>query len=173
MIRLLSEVIDALGICFVLDRHGWSDLHISCSGEIVHFRISGVFSDAVGELAALCQGVLRNEAVTIFLYDEPGGYALSVAPDARQQHTILLSAFELREYNDASELRGDEKQVFSIRVKREQLLGLLMGELWKVRRFMSEPSYQKYRPDGFPNDILRSLNEEWDAEPTIGPSFLK
>ncbi|PDS38976.1 hypothetical protein CO665_06505 [Rhizobium anhuiense] len=173
MTRSPPDVCDALGFCFVLDRHGWSDLLISCNGGIVTCRISDVFSDAASELLKLCRGVLANEAVSITLYDEPGGHALSVIPDAQQQHTMLLMIQELPLCHAVYEFTGDEKTILSIRVKRKQLLGLLIAELWKVDRFLLEPSFQKGRQQGFPGETLQVLNEEWDAHETLGPSFLK
>ncbi|MBY5905728.1 hypothetical protein HFO88_36450 [Rhizobium leguminosarum] len=173
MTRSPPDVCDALGFCFTLDRHGWSDLLISCNGGIVRCHISDVFSDPASELLKLCRGVLANEVVSIALYDEPGGHALSVTPDARQQHTMLLMIQEFPLCHGAYELTGDEKTIISIRVKRKQLLGLLMAELWKVGRFLLEPSFQKDRQQGFPTETLQALNEEWDAHETLGPSFLK
>jgi len=86
---------------------------------------------------------------------------------------MLLMIQEFPLCHGAYELIGDEKTIISIRVKRKQLLGLLMAELWKVGRFLLEPSFQKDRQQGFPTETLQALNEEWDAHETLGPSFLK
>lgn len=169
--RSTSDVCDVLGFCFVLDRHGWSDLLISCEGKVLTCGISDVFSDAPSELLKLCHGVLANEPASAKLYDEPGGHALSVTPDALQQHTMLFVIQELGIHHEKP--GGDEQIIISVRVKRKQLLSLIIAELWKVRCFLREPSFQKARQQSFPREALRALNEQWDTHPTLGPSFLK
>ncbi len=56
------------------------------------------------------------------------------------------------------------------RLKRRRLVGMLLTELWKSHKFLSEPSYQKNRDD-FPHARLAKTNETWNRS-ALGPSFL-
>lgn len=170
MARTPSEIIDELGFSFILGHYGWSDLHINCACEAFSCRISAVFSDDVSELLTLCRGILANASTSILLYDEPGGHRLSITRDEQQQHTMMLSLAAFRVYNPSVE---DETSLVSARIKRKQLLGLVMAELWKAAHFLQEPSFRKSRTKDFPTDTLRELNSAWDADKSLGPSFLK
>ncbi|WP_234823116.1 hypothetical protein [Ensifer adhaerens] len=173
MTRAPSDICDAFGFCLVLERYGWSDLYIAHEGGTLNCRISAVFTDVAEELLKLCRCILDNEAESIALFDEPGGYLVSLTPDAQQQHTMLLVVWELRGDLGVSRITGSETIALSMRVKRKQLLGAIMAELWKADQFLFEPSFQKGRGTDFPRDQLIALNKEWDVHTSLGPSFLK
>jgi hypothetical protein len=167
-----SDICDELGFSFVLHRSGSSDLFVVCGHKTHTCWVSGVFSDAAFELLKLCRGILTNAPTSIALYGEPGGNIISVTADAEQQHTMLFAMRELDPSLPSHEISDEGTVIFSVRVKRKQLLGLFMAELWKVHYFLREPSFQKNR-DKFPGDTLRTLNAEWDSHRSLGPSFLK
>ena len=173
MTRVAPDVCEDLGFSFVLCGHGWNDVHVACGRTSFTCRVSEIFSDTASELAKLCRGILTNTSTSIALYDEPGGHIISVITDEKQQHTMLLVVHELGPCLGAHEITGEETLVCSVRIKRKQLLGLLMAELWKNYHFLQEPSFQKSRGGRVPASALRALNDEWDAHKSLGPSFLK
>lgn len=121
----------------------------------------------------LCRAVLDNQAVYALLLDEPGGHCLYLTPDPEQQHTMLLRLYEMPYHRFSPTDPADARLLLSVRVKRKQLLGMLMAELWKLHAALREPSYQKGRDAGVAEEALFGLNAEWDAHPRLGPSFLK
>jgi hypothetical protein len=163
----VSDICDTLGISFVQDRHGWSDVIIQHAGDVISCRVSGVFSNASLELMKLCRAILENLPEAILLLDEPGGHRLSVAPDLEQQHLIHFNVFRFES------AKNNSTSIFSIQTKRKQLLALFMTELWKLYQFHTEPSFTRGRSPFSEADALVNLNAEWDAHPRLGPSFLK
>ncbi|ESQ86848.1 hypothetical protein ABAC460_21770 [Asticcacaulis sp. AC460] len=172
MTKTPSDICEDIGFSFILRRYGWSDLYIVLADTAVEIGITHVFNDPETELLELCNAVLNNVSTTIALYDEPGRHVISLTSQP-QQHTMLLEILEGGSYGTGDAITGNEKILASARVKRKQLLGLAMAELWKLRFFLRDPSYQKARAGNFPSDRLEALNAEWDVHKTLGPSFLK
>jgi len=168
MTRTQSDICDDIGISFVQGRHGWSDLIIGYKGEVLNCRISRVFTDDLADLVRLAGAVLDNQPETLNLMDEPGGHRLSIRPDIYQHHIVT---FEIGAFNSRGEV--DAAPLMSIRVKRKQLLTLLMTELWKLHFFHQEPAFQSNRPRFNQTEPLRQLNNRWDNDPRLGPSILK
>ncbi|AHG47869.1 hypothetical protein RLEG12_14940 [Rhizobium leguminosarum bv. trifolii CB782] len=168
MEKTISDISDALGLCLVQGRHGWSDLLCFHHGTVTECRVSEAFSDPVFEMIRLCRAILENRHEIVSLHDEPGGSRLSVTPDIQMQHIML---FEVRTFQ--SDETEQKPPVLSVRIKRKQLLALLMTELWKLYRFHKELSFQRDRPQFSSADALLQLNAEWDNHPHLGPSLLK
>lgn len=169
MARTKSDICDEVGISFVQGHHGWSDLIVVApKGRIVNCRISTVFTDDIGCLMSLAEAVLDNQTESVDMMDEPGGHRLSIHPDPSQHHIVT---FEISALNDRDEVDG--APLLSLRIKRKQLLTLLMTELWKLDLFHQEPSFQRLRQSFGSGELLRKLNSRWDADPRIGPSILK
>lgn len=169
MAKTKSDICDELGLSIVQGANGWSDLVIIApKGHIVHCRISAVFTDEIASFISLAQAVLKNLPASVDLMDEPGGHRLSIRPDPEQHHVMT---FELSAFHDPRE--ADAPPILSIRVKRKQVMTLLMAELWKLNAFHQEPSFQRRRQSLEHGEHLRHLNSRWDADPQIGPSILK
>lgn len=173
MTRTPPDTCDTLGLSLVLRGHGWIDIVIACESGPYICTVTEIFRDPVSDLLDLCRGILTNTSTSIFLHDEPGGHLMSVTRNEAQQHTMRFALFDLGGTLYQTEITGNETLLFSIPVKRKQLLGLMMAELWKGHRFMLEPSFQKSRGKVYPHDELKALNREWNAHPSLGPSFLK
>lgn len=150
-----------------IGRHGWSDLIVASKGNLRSFRVSDVFTDFPAALLEICRFAIENSALRIALYDEPGGAVCTLEPDKKQQHTMVLSIFEV----DGTGVETQGKQVFALRIRRQRLVGMLMAELWKAHVSLQQPSYQKGR-SSFPHKQLVALNKAWDLS-ELGPSFLK
>lgn len=150
--------------------HGWSELMFVCQGQISVFRISGVFTDAPTALLDICDAVLTNAATRVALCDEPGGVVVEVTPDTKQQHTVILSVYEIAPPMAGFDAHEAGRLVMATRLKRRRLVGMLLTELWKSHKFLSDSSYQKTRYD-FPHARLAKTNESWNHS-ALGPSFL-
>lgn len=169
MARTKSDICDDDVISFVRKHHGWSDLIVVApNGHIVNCLISTVFTDDIGCLMSLAEAVLDNQTESVDMMDEPGGHRLSIHPDPAQHHIVR---FEISELNSQDEVYG--APLLSLRIKRKQLLTLLMTELWKLDLFYQEPSFQRLRQSFGSGELLRKLNSRWDADPRLGPSILK
>lgn len=154
---------------FVQGRDGWSDLIIVApKGSIVNCRIIGDFTDDIDGLMSLANGLFDNQSQTVDMIDEPGGHRLSIRADLQQHHIVT---FEVSVFNSLGEV--DATSVLSMRVKRKQMLTLLMAELWKVNLFQQEPLFQRPWQSFGRAELLRQLNSMWDADPRIGPSILE
>ena len=154
-----------------LGRHGWSELIIAFKGKITTIRVSGVFTDLSHEILKVCRAAIENYHVRIALCDEPGGSILELKTDKKQQHTVILSLFDVKEPAVAFDADHEGELVLSIRIRRQRLLGMLVAELWKTHMHLKQPSYQKSRGT-FPHAELIEINDLWDKSP-MGPSFLK
>lgn len=119
-------------------------------------------------MVRLAEAVLDNQPVTLNLMDEPGGHRLSIRPDLQQHHIVT---FEVSAFSSCREI--DAPPLMSIRVKRKQLLTILMTELWKLHFFHQEPAFQRARALFSHSALLRQLNNRWDKDPRLGPSILK
>lgn len=169
MSRMESDICDEVGLSIVQGHYGWSDLVIVApKGRIVSCRVSRVFTDEIAGFMSLAKAVLDNQSQTVDMMDEPGGHRLSVRPDPEQHHVVT---FEVSIFNSGGVV-GDAP-VLSLRVKRKQMLTLLMTELWKLDLFHQEPSFQRRRGRFDQGELLRQLNSRWDNDPRIGPSILK
>jgi len=166
----VSKPDERIQLYFDFDRHGWSELIFVRGRQISGFRISGVFTDAPAALLDLCDAVLMNSATRVALCDEPGGVVVEVIPDTKQQHTVILSVYEIAPQLAGFDAHEDGRLVMTTRLKRRRLVGMLLTELWKSHKFLSEPSYQKGR-DHFPHTRLLETNESWHQS-ALGPSFL-
>lgn len=152
-------------------QHGWSELIVARSGKLLAYRASDVFTDFPSEILAVCRAVIENAPLRVALCDEPGGSVLEVKPDIKQQHTLILSIYEIDRPLAGFDASEEGNLVLSIRIRRQRLVGMLMAELWKTHVSLKQPSYQKGR-SGFPHNEVRRLNEIWN-ESALGPSFLK
>lgn len=150
--------------------HGWSDLIFACQGQVSVFRISSVFTNAPIALLDICDAVLANVALRVALCDEPGGVVIEVMPDNEQQHTVIFSVYEITRPLVGFGPNEDGPIVIATRLKRRRLVGMLLSELWKSHKFLSDFSYQRNRGD-FPHARLVEANETWNCSP-LGPSFL-
>jgi hypothetical protein len=169
MTRTESDVCDEVGISFVQGQYGWSDLIIVApKGSIVNCRISRVFTDDIAGLMSLAKALIDNQSETVDMMDEPGGHRISIRTDPQLHHIVT---FEVGVFNSRGEV--DATPLLSMRVKRKQMLTLLMTELWKLNLFHQEPSFQRRRQSFGQGEQLRQLNSMWDADPRIGPSILK
>lgn len=169
MARTEPDICDEIGISFVQGHYGWRNLIVVApKGSIVNCRISTVFTDDIGCLMSLAEAVLDNQTETVDMMDEPGGYRLSIHPDPAQHHMVT---FEISALNGRGEV--DDAPLLSLRIKRKQMLTLLMTELWKLNLFHQEPSFQRRRQSFGSGELLRQLNSRWDVDPRIGPSILK
>lgn len=117
---------------------------------------------------SLAEAVLDNQTESVDMMDEPGGHRLSIHPDQAQHHIVT---FEISALNGRDEVDG--APLLSLRIKRKQMLTLLMTELWKLDLFHQEPSFQRLRKSFGSGGLLRKLNSRWDVDPRIGPSILK
>lgn len=169
MAKTKSDICDELGLSIVQGHSGWSDLLIVApKGQIVHCRISTVFTDDTASLISLAKAVLDNLRASVDLMDEPGGHRLSICPDPEQHH---LMTFDVSAFHDPR--KSAAPPLLSMQIKRKQVLTLLMAELWKLNLFHQEPSFQRRRQSFDHGEHLRHLNSRWDADPQIGPSILK
>jgi hypothetical protein len=149
---------------------GWSDLIFVCQGQISAFRISSVFTDAPTALLDICDAVLMNAATRVALCDEPGGVVVEVRPDTKQQHSVILSVYEIAPSMAGFGAHEAGRLVMATQLKRRRLFGMLLAELWKSHKFLSDSTYRKDRDD-FPHARVAETNELWDHS-TLGPSFL-
>lgn len=151
--------------------HGWGELIVVHKGQLTALRVSSVFTDLSFELLNICRAVIANAPLRVALCDEPGGAIVELETDLKQQHTIIFSIYEVKEPLASFTPEQDGELMFSIRIRRQRLLGMLFAELWKTHVHLRQPSYQKGR-DSFPHKELLELNAIWDEGP-LGPSFLK
>ena len=145
MARTPSDICDTLGFSLILRGHGWIDIVIARESGTYTLTVTKIFRDPVSDLLDLCRAILTNMSTSIFLHSEPGGHLMSVTPSEDQQHTMMFALSGLGDTLGQTEITGNETLLFSIRVRRKQLLGLIMAELWKAHRFMLEQSFQKSR----------------------------
>ena len=150
--------------------HGWSDFIVCHHGEPQVFRISDVFTDFPNEMLAICRAVLEGSSLRVALCDEPGGVVLEVVRDQKQQHTTILTVYEIDKPILGFLAGAGGKAVLSTRIRRQRLVGTIMAELWKTHVGLKHPSFQKGRSD-FPHRELRELNTLWNNG-KLGPSFL-
>ncbi len=154
-----------------LGRHGWSELILTFKGQIKAVRVSSVFSDLPHEVLKVCRSAINNSDVRVALCDEPGGSILEVKADKKQQHTVILSLFDVKEPIVTFNADHEGELVLSIRIRRQRLVGMLLAELWKTHMHLRQASYQTGR-DTFPHAELIQINKLWDKS-SLGPSFLK
>ena len=154
-----------------LGRHGWARLIFTFKGQVTAVRVSGVFTDISHEILKVCRAAIENLPVRVALCDEPGGSILELQTDRKQQHTVILSLFNVKEPVVAFDADHKGELVLSIRIRRQRLVGMLLAELWKSHIHLRQPSYQKDR-DTFPHTELIEMNKLWDKS-SVGPSFLK
>lgn len=151
--------------------HGWSELFFATKGQIRTIRVSSVFTDLPGELLRICRSAIQNSDMRVVLCDEPGGAVLEVKTDKTQQHTAILSLFDIKGPVIPLSADSEGELVLSIRIRRQRLVGMLLAELWKTHVHLKQDSYQKNR-DTFPHAELIRVNNLWEKS-SIGPSFLK
>lgn len=96
---------------------------------------------------------------------------MEIKADKKQQHTVILSLFDVNEQVVAFDEDHEGELVLSIRIRRQRLVGMLLAELWKTHMHFRQASYQIGR-DTFPHAELIEINKRWDESP-LGPSFLK
>ena len=152
-------------------QHGWSELIVAHKGEITAYRVSEVFTDFPVEMLKICEAVISNKSLRVALCDEPGGVVFATERDEKQQHTVILSIYEIESPLAGFEANEEGRCVVSVRIRRQRLVGMLMAELWKTHVSLKQPSFQKGRA-GFPHKELLRLNHVWD-ESDLRPSFLK
>lgn len=162
---------DDTQVHFDFCRHGWSDLFFTKKGQVWAFRVSGVFTDFPFEVLNICKAIISNSFLRTALCDEPGGAVLELKPDKEQQHTVLLTIYEIKAPLGGFDASEEGERVLSIRIRRQRLIQMLMAELWVIHISLKQPSYQKGR-SSFPHTELREMNLLWD-ESDLGPSFLK
>lgn len=166
----ISKCDEETQLYFDFGSHGWSELIFVRKGQVSVYRMSDVFTDAPSAILQICDAVLENAKFRVALCDEPGGVIVEVTPDTEQQHTVILSVYEIRLPTVAFEASEAGHPVMTTRLKRRRLVGMLLSELWKNHKFLSEPSYQKSRRD-FPHARLIETNKTWNRS-ALGPSFL-
>jgi len=154
-----------------LGHNGWAKLIFTFKGQITVVRVSGVFTDLSHEILRLCRAAIENLHVRVALCDEPGGSILELKPDKKQQHTVILSLFNVKVPVLGFDADHKGELALSIRIRRQRLVGMLLAELWKTHIHLRQPSYQKNR-DIFPHTELIEMNELWDKS-SVGSSFLK
>lgn len=168
-----SEPSDDVWISFVLAKHGWSELAIQAGGERLRLCISQVFTDAPLMLLTLCRSILENYPCRIALCDEPGGHIIEVTPIPQQDIGTRLTIYRVDHPVSNFSIDTTGMKILAVNANRRRLFAQIITELWKVHKFLSEPSYKSGRDVAFPHRDLRALNFAWDAHPTVGPSFLR
>jgi hypothetical protein len=151
--------------------HGWAKLIVISKGQHIVLRASGVFTDLPREVLEMCRAVIENSPVRIALCDEPGGAIVDLKTDKKQQHTMVLSIYDIEGPLIDFDASQDGELILSTRIRRQRRVGMLLADLWKTHVHLRQPSYQKGRV-GFPHTDLVELNRLWD-ESSLGPSFLK
>ena len=151
--------------------YGWAELIVVFRGQPTVLRVSSVFTDLPQEVLGICRSVIENSPLRVALCDEPGGALFELKIDKKQQHTAIVSIYEVKDPLGGFDAGQQGELVLSTRIRRQRLVGMLLAELWKTHVHLRQPSYQKGRAS-FPHKELRELNELWD-ESSLGPSFLK
>ncbi|MEJ8560791.1 hypothetical protein QTO30_05825 [Yoonia sp. GPGPB17] len=151
--------------------HGWAELIVVFRGQPTVLRVSGIFTDLPHEILKICRAIIENSSIRVALCDEPGGATVEIETDKKQQHTVILSIYEIKKSLSGFGADQEGEFVLSTRIRRQRLVGMLLAELWKTHVNLRQPSYQKGR-DSFPHKELVELNKRWDQS-SLGPSFLK
>ncbi|MBO9465523.1 hypothetical protein J7443_09820 [Tropicibacter sp. R15_0] len=151
--------------------HGWNDLIVFKDGEAQVFSVTDVFTDFASEILEICRAVLENTSLRVALCDEPGGVVFEVCRDKQQQHTMLLSIYEIERPLFGFSANETGKLVLTSRLRRQRLIEMLIAELWKTHISLKHRSFSDHRRV-FPNRDLVELNALWH-ESSLGPSFLK
>lgn len=151
--------------------HGWGEFIIAFKGQPIVLGVSSVFTNLPLEILEICRAGIENSPLRVALCDEPGGAVIELKTDKKQQHTVILSVFEIEEPLGGFDANQEGELMLSFRIRRERLVGMLLSELWKTHVNLRQPSYQKDRGP-FPHRELINLNKKWDKSP-LGTSFLK
>lgn len=170
MNRTPSDIDDVTQLYVDVGTHGWSDLIVARKGELLSFRVSEVFTSMPANVLDLCNAILNNISLRVALCDEPGGVVIEVKPDEFQHHAVAFMIHEIEGRKVGFDAREEGTIIFETKFKRQRLIAMLMSELWKTHKSLSEPSYQIGRGN-FPHHELRTMNKAWDDSP-LGPSFL-
>jgi hypothetical protein len=171
MSRKPSDIDEVTQIYIDVGKHGWSDVIIATNGKHLSLQITEIFRCVPDIILDLCHAILQNVPLKVALPDEPGGAVVEVKPDPFQRHTMIFLIYEVASPEIMIDASAYGTVIFQTKFKRRRLIGMLMSELWKTHKSLSEPSYQIGRGN-FPHDELKKANDEWDGS-TIGPSFLK
>lgn len=123
-----------------IGRHGWASLIFIYKGEVKVSRVSGVLTDLPMEILKICRAVIENFQVRVALCDEPGGSILELKPDQKQKHTVILSMYEVKDPVVGFDTTHEGHLAFSIRLKRQRLMEMLVAELWKPHMHLKQTS---------------------------------